>query len=381
MQKFIGTLFFILSLSASLRGQVEKKRLTLDDVVKWNRITERQIAPDASFIAVKLEPWVGSATVKLYDNKGNEIFSADSSSAVRFSKDSQYLLYKKGEGKKASLHIYSLKNKSDRIEEGLKNYHLPKAWIDLLVIEKNDSTLCVEKLDGSHRISMGKATALKFAEKSDALIFWADSCAMIYRAGASAPESVWDNRAKVDRMAISESGKNVSLVAGAKLYLWDGSQLEELTTNVSDKRDPYFSPDGSKLFFGVKPPARTRDTTLKKEDFPEVHIWHWQEKVQFTQQVINKKRDLDANYLAVYDLNSSQQTQLTSETLTGTQLIHKGNSEYVLALSDLDYQLESMWEGRGSNDLYLINTALNKTDLVVKGVSGQVRVSPASNYA
>jgi len=40
-----------------------------------------------------------------------------------------------------------------------------------------------------------------------------------------------------------------------------------------------------------------------------------------------------------------------------------------------------MWEGRGKYDLYLINTTLGRTNLITKGVSGQIRVSPASKYA
>ena len=375
------SLFFLCVTHAAWGSNNEKKALTVDDIVKWNRITERQIAPDGSFIAVKLEPWVGSTTVKLYDNKGNEIFSADSSSAIQFTKDSQYLLYRKGEGRRAALHIYSLKNRSVRAESEVRNFYLPKDWNDALVIQKNDSILSIEKLDGSNRMELGKAAIVKFAENANALAFSANNKAMLYRAGASAPVAIWNNEAKIDRIAISESGDKLTVVSDEKLYLWSGSDIKELTSNVSDKRDPHFSPDGSNIYFGIKPPDRVKDHGLSKDDFPEVHIWHWEEKVQFTQQVVNKRRDLDANYLAVYNIGSSKQTQLTSEFITGTQLIQKGNSEYVLALSDVDYQLESMWEGRGRSDIYLINTTLGRMDLLTKGVSGQVRISPASNYA
>ncbi|MCL2727892.1 MAG: prolyl oligopeptidase family serine peptidase [Bacteroidales bacterium] len=381
MKKLILSSLLLLCFTAPTWAQSAKKPMTINDVVKWNRITERQIAPDGSFIAVKLEPWQGSTTVKLYDNKGTEIFSADSSSTIHFTKDSQYLLYKRGDGKKASLHVYSIKNKTTRVEDELKNFYLPKDWSDALVMHKNDSTLTIEKLDGSNQIELGKATVIKFAEKSNALILATDSIAMLYRAGTSASELIWNREGKIDRIAISESGDKVTIVADKKLHLWSGDDWSELTSNVSDKRDPYFSPNGLKLFFGLLPPARVRDTTLSKDDFPEVHVWHWEERVQFTQQVVNKKRDLDANYLAVYDLVNGRQTQLTSEVISGAQMIEKGNSDYVLALSDWDYQLESMWEGRGKYDVYLINTTLGQTNLITRGVSGQVRISPASRYA
>ena len=382
MKKLILASVFTLCITfTALGGNAEKKALTIDDVVKWNRITERQISPNGSFIAVKLEPWVGSTTVKLYDNKGNEIFSADSSSTIQFTKNSEYLLYRRGEGRRASLHIYSLKNRSSRVESGLRNFFLPKDWSDALVIHKNDSTLLIEKLDGSNRITLGKAAIIKFAEKSNALVFSADKNAMIYRAGASTPQTIWDKETKVDRIAVNPSGDNAVIVSAEKLYLWNSSGTKELTSNVSDKRDPNFSPDGSKIFYGLQPPKREKDNNLSKDDFPEVHIWHWQERVQFTQQVINKRRDLDANYLALYDIKSAKQTQLTSEVITGTQMIDKGNSEYVLALSDFDYQIQSMWESGRKNDIYLINTSNGRTTPITKGISGQVRVSPASNYA
>ena len=381
MKKLIITSLFTLFLFTAWGNYSEKNPLTIDQIVKWNRITEKQISPNGSFIAVKLEPWVGSTTVKLFDNKGTELFSADSSSSVQFSKDSRYVLYKKGEGKNTLLHVYSFVNGNCRVENNVKNFFLHKEWSDILVIQKNDSTLLIEKLDGSQRVELGKAVTVKFAEKAKALLFSADSSAVMYRAGDSAPETVWNQKGKVDRIGISESGENISIVSGEKLYVWNKDGIKELTSNVSDKRDPYFSKDGTKIFYGLNPPAKVRDTTLSKEEFPQVHIWHWQEKVQFTQQVINKKRDLDANYLALYDLTTAKHTQLTSELISNAMLIDKGNSPYVLALSDLDYQLESMWEGRGKNDLYIINTTTGTRNLIAKGVSGQVRISPASKYA
>ena len=99
----------VLTAALTAASQTTKRSMTIDDVIKWNRITEKEISSDGKFVAVKLEPWKGASTIKLYDNKGKELLSADSSSSLIFDKASEYLLFKRGADKKSSLIVYNLK--------------------------------------------------------------------------------------------------------------------------------------------------------------------------------------------------------------------------------------------------------------------------------
>ncbi|MDZ4058414.1 MAG: hypothetical protein U1D64_00065, partial [Bacteroidales bacterium] len=117
IRKLIISATFIFIAFTNAWGQTPKKSMTFDDVVKWNRITEREISPDGSHIAVKVEPWKGSASVKLYNDSGAELLSSDSSSTLSFDKNSDYLVFKRGSGKNSSLRIFSLKDRSLRVIE------------------------------------------------------------------------------------------------------------------------------------------------------------------------------------------------------------------------------------------------------------------------
>lgn len=72
-----------------------KRELQMDDILKWNRITESAISPDGKHIAVKLEPWKGHTTIILYNNKGAKLFRSDSASALSFDHDGKFLYFKK----------------------------------------------------------------------------------------------------------------------------------------------------------------------------------------------------------------------------------------------------------------------------------------------
>ncbi|MDO9680403.1 MAG: hypothetical protein Q7262_05260, partial [Bacteroidales bacterium] len=132
----------VLVLTAALTAvsQTTKKSMTIEDVLKWNRITEKEISPDGKFVAVKLEPWKGATTVKLYDNRGKELLSADSSSSLTFDKSSEYLLFKRGSDKKSSLIVYNLKSGVRVEKEGVKEFSLPKGYSSEVVYRLSDST-------------------------------------------------------------------------------------------------------------------------------------------------------------------------------------------------------------------------------------------------
>ncbi len=80
-------LFLLISLLSHnlISAQVDKKLLTVDDLLKWNRISEKIISDNGKWIATKYEPWKGTSVVKLFDNEANELLSVDSASNINFS--------------------------------------------------------------------------------------------------------------------------------------------------------------------------------------------------------------------------------------------------------------------------------------------------------
>ncbi|MDP3453478.1 MAG: prolyl oligopeptidase family serine peptidase [Bacteroidales bacterium] len=381
IRKLIISATFIFIAFTSAWGQTPKKSMTIDDVVKWNRITEREISPDGSHIAVKVEPWKGSASVKLYNDSGAELLSSDSSSTLSFDKNSDYLVFKRGSGKNSTLRIFSLKDRSLRVIEDVKSYMLPEDWSGQFLYQKGDSTLVIESLDSKRRVVVGKASDFAVSPKEISTLFTNDGAVLLYSTYGEAADTIWKGKGKVSRLAISDDASRCSFISDNRLYAKaDKGSVNEIANEVSDKRDIIFSPDGSRLYYGIAQEKRLRDTSFKKEDFPGVHIWHWKEKRQFTQQVVNKKRDSEMSFLAVYTFEKGDSYQITNDFIHETRLVQKGNSPIVVGLSDVNYRLEQMWQGRSKYDLFVINTFLERSAFVKEGIEGQVRVSPTGKF-
>ncbi|MDD4657233.1 MAG: prolyl oligopeptidase family serine peptidase [Bacteroidales bacterium] len=402
-QILLATTLFLLVGSLSFA----QKEITVQDVLKWNRITESVISDNGSYIAVKMEPWKGSSTVKLYNNKGKELFSADSSSNVQFAGGSDFLVFKKQGKKTSSLHTYSIKNRESTIIDSVKTFNLSKSNNSILIAHKQDSTLVVGTLGSALHSLSRKVGAYTVSENENAILFFEKSD-LVKNSNVSSKgnskvikyffedisnlkknsflreavvDTLWSGSDSVSLLALSEDGAIASFVANNKLYVKEQlEKLNEIASGVSKKRELKFSQDGSKLYFGLEREKPKKDTTISKEDFPEVNIWNWNEDVQFTVQLANKERDLNASDLAVYTFEKESWFQITNDFVTHTLLVEKGNSPLVIALSDKNYSLERMWTGRSKFDVHIFDTYLERGLFALKGVDGMPRVSPAGKF-
>ena len=90
--KRIILICFVLILSRQMPAQ-EKRPLTIDDITKWNRITEKVISDDGTLVAFTTEPWTGDPFIALYDN--NAILKASFSCAtgISITPDSRFLIF------------------------------------------------------------------------------------------------------------------------------------------------------------------------------------------------------------------------------------------------------------------------------------------------
>ncbi len=370
----------ILISALTATSQNAKKAMTIDDVVKWNRITEKEISPDGNYVAVKLEPWKGSATVKLYDNKGGELLSADSATSVQFDKTSDYFLFRRGSEKSSSLIIYNLKTSTKEEICKVKEFSVPKGFTSEIIYRLNDSTLIISNLKSGEKLSLGKVSDYKIAKEGQGVVYNSGGN-ILFVSGFNPADTVLSKAPKGTKIYIGDKGEIVSLNAAGKLYIYKtGGRAEKVAEGISDKREINISADGTKIYYGISPEQPKRDTTITKEDFPQVQIWHWNEGKQFTQQVVDKKRDSEKSFLYVYNTKTGESSQISNENISDTRLINKGDSDFVLALSDNRYAVEQMWEGRSKYDLYIVNTVLQRASMLKAGLTGQPRVSPGGRF-
>ncbi|PKP31540.1 MAG: hypothetical protein CVU00_12580 [Bacteroidetes bacterium HGW-Bacteroidetes-17] len=134
------TLFILFATTITAQN---KKSLTFDDILKWNRITEQMISNDGKFVVYKNEPWKGDPVLKISSAAGTELFSVVGGTGASVTEDSKFTVFtikpetevvrqlklkktKKEKLPKDALGIYDLTKNSLTKIENLKSYKTPE---------------------------------------------------------------------------------------------------------------------------------------------------------------------------------------------------------------------------------------------------------------
>ena len=112
--KYLAFVACLGSLSPAL-AQNASKSLTIDDLVTWQRITDREISDNGKWVACKMEPWEGDATVYLYAAQGQETATFSPADKFAFSASSGYLVVTQTPGKSTVDSLKILKTKEDKM--------------------------------------------------------------------------------------------------------------------------------------------------------------------------------------------------------------------------------------------------------------------------
>lgn len=419
--KYLAFVVCLGSLSPAF-AQNASKSLTIDDLVTWQRITDREISDNGRWVACKMEPWEGDATVYLYAAQGQETATFSPADKFAFSASSGYLVVTQTPGKSTvdslkvlktkedkmpmnTLVIYSVAGKKETIDS-LKTFKLAdKAdWIAYQRGRK-DSTLYVRSLDGSKTFQFPTVTDFQFAKKSGMLYYTsaAEGEAGIFTLNPEkgSPALIKEGKGVFKQTTFDEKGERLAFLYCADkdssykaLSLWlseHNAPAKEIATRgnkafpaewvINENGMLQFSKSASRLFFGTSPEPRQKDTTQLAENRPNVQVWSWDEPVQYTVQNYNKEKGLKKSYQAVYNLGNGSIFQLANEELPNIQLGNEGDAPLALLSTSRPYSLSSMWEARTRSDYYTVSLDNGERKQIAQADYGRFRLSPQGKYA
>ena len=185
------TRHFQLLLAAGLLalGQAgAQKPMTVADLAAWQRITQQAITDDGKWVAYKMEPWQGDATVYLHTADGTGQATYSPAKDFRFSASGDYLLVTETTPLATMDSLRLAKTKADALPmdrllirhtdgqeeriDSLRQYKLADK-ADWLAYQsgRKDSTLVVRSLDGKRDYRFARVSDYAFAEKSATLYF------------------------------------------------------------------------------------------------------------------------------------------------------------------------------------------------------------------
>lgn len=419
--KYLAFVACLGSLSPAF-AQNASKSLTVDDLITWQRITDRDISDNGKWVACKMEPWEGDATVYLYAVQGQETATFSPADKFAFSASSGYLVVTQTPGKSTvdslkvlntkedkmpmnTLVIYSVAGKKETIDS-LKTFKLADEadWIAYQRGRK-DSTLYVRSLDGSKTFQFPTVTDFQFAKKSGMLYYTsaAEGEAGIFTLNPEkgSPVLIKEGKGVFKQTTFDEKGERLAFLYCADkdssykaLSLWlseHNAPAKEIATRgnkafpaewvINENGMLQFSKSASRLFFGTSPEPRQKDTTQLAENRPNVQVWSWDEPVQYTVQNYNKEKDLKKSYQAVYNLGNGSIFQLANEELPNIQLGNEGDAPLALLSTSRPYSLSSMWEARTRSDYYTVSLDNGERKQIAQADYGRFRLSPQGKYA
>ena len=413
-------LAFLICLSAycTLSAQEAKKAMTFDEMVSWKRITEQAISHDGKWVACKMEPWRGDASILVYNAKGEMTASFRPAGHAEFSASSRYLLVtkkpeletiealklkkvKEEEMPADELVIFNLPDKKESIDS-LKSYKLSETtdWIAYKRSSKSDSVLHVRSLDGAKEVLLTDVKEFGFAKKGNILYYTTDSTLSTFTPDKG-NSLIFEGKGVIKKVTFDEAGSKIaflhspdkdSIGTQCSLYLSENNTPAHLVADrkqtfipdgwvISENGDLRFSKNAERLFFGTAPAPQQKDTTILAENRPDVQIWKWDEAVQYTQQVYNKQKDLKKTYAAVYNINDNKSIQLANIEIPDLQTAAEGDAPIALLSTNLPYATEQMWEGRSRYDIYTVNLETGNRQQIKQAANTSMRLSPEGTFA
>ena len=438
--KKLFTLFCLTLFGTIIFAQTVKRPLTLDDILKWNRITETHLSNNGKYIVYKEEPWKGDPVLKITSPEASEQASFTGGTSAQITSDSKFVVFtlkaledtirslkikgtKKDDLPMDQLLIFNLERSSTDTVNNLQSVKVPEkweGWTFYQVKEKNKNAEAEkEKPKDSksfplfiHNLKSGKVDKIpavsdyQIAEENSLLAFVSEGDST-FDAGIyvldllrDKQSKVLDGKGKFSQLTFNKTGSQLAFLGDTSntkepeysLYHWSGEEQASIILDKSSSALPencvisengtlIFSENNQRLFFGTAPQKTPKDTTILEEEIPVLDVWRWDEETLHTVQLNNKERDDKKTYLAVIHLQNNKTVQLETDLFTDIELIDKGNANELLATSNRPYAVQEMWEGSPvHNDFYLVDVNTGKATMIKKDCRTQPTVSPGGKY-
>lgn len=172
-----------------------------------------------------------------------------------------------------------------------------------------------------------------------------------------------------------------------QLHYWDSNYIaskiivDTLSTkfdkdkSVSEFHTPYFSDNGSFLFFkvGEKPVNKRKDTLTEDEKY-SLDLWSWTDNRIQSQQLRSLEKDKKEASLFVYSLVDNDMKKLTNKWEREITNDKTNNKPFIIIRSQTPYLKEMTWDG-WYYDYYIVDIKSGNKKLILKKHDASVSFS------
>lgn len=422
-----------------------KKVMTPEVYKSWKRIRNVQLSDNGDWTKYELRAEQGNRVLKIHNNREGKTFTFDRVKTSSLTANGSHVVYTIGHDYEAEKDLKRKKVKEDDMPKdtlciyqmadnvltkipNVQSYRVPKKWSGYLAYIKHPepstdtlstlpaeskmrgSKLIMTNLDNGRSDTLRYAKAYGFAEEGEGLAAVSKGIDSLMEAGVyryDFDDSEWkhlfETKGDIYNLSWHKSASQLAFtvdqdttdarVRPYELYHWSplkskATLIADRPTNtdianaiVSNHTKPYFSDDGSRLFFGVTAPPILQDTAILTEEIVNVEVWHYQDDRLYTRQENNLKNLQKKDYLCMYDLKSSKLTQIQKPTYDRVMMDEDGEGRYAVGMVSEPYERYRMHLGHGYFDAYRIDLKSGKTKLMAEKQRGNLRMSPSGRYA
>lgn len=149
---------------------------------------------------------------------------------------------------------------------------------------------------------------------------------------------------------------------------------------LSETQTPEFSKNGKKLYFGLMPVRKPKDTTLVDFETARLDIWHYNDDYLQPQQLVQLNTELQRSFKAVLNGDEDKVIQLGGADAELVYLADEGNSDYVMAATSKGNRIEFQWTGSTKYTVYMVSTIDGSRKTVKDKVRSPIIFSPKGKY-
>jgi len=278
-------------------GAQEIKPLTFDDVLKWNRITDKALSHDGELVAYKLEPWKGDPVLKVRAKDGSGLLNQKGGTDFEITEDSRYVVarvkpledtirqLKLNDTKEDNLPmdqllIFDAKSGEKELVDSLYSFKVPGKWSGWLAYQTTSEVQ--KKTAGQEAESQSFQGSEKTKKKSSENAY---TLHVRKLPGASVQFPYVTDYVfaeEEEALAFVSTGDNKGFEAG--VYFYDLSSQENIPVmqGKAEYKKLSFSKDGSILAF-VSDSISSSDPSQglsgrKKEEIFSLYVWDGQGK-------------------------------------------------------------------------------------------------------
>lgn len=204
------------------------------------------------------------------------------------------------------------------------------------------------------------------------------------------------------KLAVSDAGNQIAFLAAQdstkadslkfEVFYTRGQGLVQVTDTlgknlkknwqISPAQGPYFSENGQRLYFYSRPIRKFDiDTTLLKEEIPQVDVWTYRDELIQPEQKSKLKELQNKAYQSYFDPTTGEVVQLNDESLENLLFDDNREQRYILGYTNSPYRVERSWEYPWVRDYYIVDTETGKKRKAINALSSRPELSPYGNYA